>query len=786
MNKEISSRTCLLLKLAMDKTGKCLRLYNTKEFYLIRIFLNRQYFFFLDENSSNNVDDLMEMPVIIAENSDESQFFHAETNENNNMNDNNDCLLLETVNNVIVENIFYDPENIEQDNHKTDGEVQESNLYKAPEGDNTSNGEAARDEYDCLNCDTPTARKNVLGIDYSEHSSSAEEYDTDETSDSNLKNNSRKIVQLRKKLRNTGQSYVTKKGKTRKARQMGNLSECRLKCKERLPESFRHNIFEMYWKQGNYNYRRNFVISSSVQKLKETARVKTVSADKQRHRQFSYEYYFEIEGKKLKVCKKCFVLTIGETNSFVEECLKKKQKSAVPGIIPSQSKRGSAPSANKHDTETRDLVKKHINSFPRYESHYTRKQTAKQYLPSHLNVSLMHNLYMEDTEYGANKVSRTVYSEIFHQMNLSFKQPKLDTCSKCDQLHLKIRAETDPDVKGILQIELDSHQAQADEAYEKKRVDKEESVKNSQTKKTLVFDLQQCLPTPYLNSSVAFYKRQLWTFNLTVHDTNAKLAHCYMWHESISGRGGNQIASCLYRHLCNLSEDIETVTLYSDTCAGQNRNSHVTSMFMCAMAQDHVNLTCIDHKFLVPGHTHMECDQDHSVIERKKQKTEIKINHPYDWYRLVELCGKQFRVTRMEQEHFLDFASLMKSAFVNRKVNTEGERINWLEIRWCRYQKSTPGQMQYKNTLDDAAEFKTINFLRRAPRGKSSLKISNVPPQCHHSPVPISIEKKKNLLELLPFIDKEFHSFYKDLPADNRPTIDPDLAEENSVQLDAE
>lgn len=28
------------------------------------------------------------------------------------------------------------------------------------------------------------------------------------------------------------------------------------------------------------------------------------------------------------------------------------------------------------------------------------------------------------------------------------------------------------------------------------------------------------------------------------------------------------------------------------------------------------------HKFLVPGHTHMECDADHSVIERQKKKSE--------------------------------------------------------------------------------------------------------------------------------------------------------------------
>jgi hypothetical protein len=40
---------------------------------------------------------------------------------------------------------------------------------------------------------------------------------------------------------------------------------------------------------------------------------------------------------------------------------------------------------------------------------------------------------------------------------------------------------------------------------------------------------------------------------------------------------------------------------------------------MCLVAlQNSETLQTIDHKFLVPGHTHMECDADHSIIERKK------------------------------------------------------------------------------------------------------------------------------------------------------------------------
>jgi hypothetical protein len=37
--------------------------------------------------------------------------------------------------------------------------------------------------------------------------------------------------------------------------------------------------------------------------------------------------------------------------------------------------------------------------------------------------------------------------------------------------------------------------------------------------------------------------------------------------------------------------------------------------------KDRPEITSIEHKFLDPGHTHMECDADHGKIEKKQKKT---------------------------------------------------------------------------------------------------------------------------------------------------------------------
>lgn len=165
------------------------------------------------------------------------------------------------------------------------------------------------------------------------------------------------------------------------------------------------------------------------------------------------------------------------------------------------------------------------------------------------------------------------------------------------------------------------HHDEAEEAFtsKKKRYDISTISDNHCV---LTFDLQQCIPTTSLDSSFAFYKRQLWTFNFTVHNIETSIASNSIWHESIAKRGANDIGSSLYHYFGNLPLHVSHITMYSDCCPGQNKNGIIMALCLYFLEKNN-NIKIIDHKFMVPDHSRMECDSDHAKIKKAKKTLSI-------------------------------------------------------------------------------------------------------------------------------------------------------------------
>ncbi|KAK9752739.1 hypothetical protein QE152_g3935 [Popillia japonica] len=510
----------------------------------------------------------------------------------------------------------------------------------------------------------------------------------------NLKGDTRKSRAERKINRNLGKEYVTMKQKKVAAKQMQTLKLCRNKCFEKYKLEILQILFNDFWALGDYSkrvqYIRNLIqldfwalgdYSKRVQYIrnliqlvpKKTTRVRD-KVEKRRNRTLSALYFFSIDGNLQRTCRDCFTRTFDISNKFIETIINKK-KDAVSGIFDEERRGSYTPKRKRITDEAKELARKHILSIPLYESHYTRKRSSKKYLPSYYTLTKVYDSYKE--KHPENYINRKIFEKIFHNLNIKIKKPKKDTCGNCDKLLMKIKMSKSDEEREAAQNEINLHHKKADEGYTAKNNDKS-LTKSDPTKQTICFDLQQCLPTPDLQSGESFYKRVLWTFDLTIHDCDDSQAYCYLWHETLAKRGGNEIGSCLYKFLTkNLTKNVSHIIMYSDSCAGQNKNSFISAACFVAL-QNTPALETIDHKFLLPGHTHMECDSDHSLIERHKKKSQINVEHPHDWAQLIRQVGKAkpFKCDEMLSSDFLDFASLFNTSLTNRKQYLGNKKKN--------------------------------------------------------------------------------------------------------------
>ncbi|KAK3927604.1 Tyrosine-protein phosphatase non-receptor type 14 [Frankliniella fusca] len=570
---------------------------------------------------------------------------------------------------------------------------------------------------------------------------------------------------MRQHLRNSGQSYETYySGKKKPARQRQKPHECKRGCHTIITDDVGDSIFYEYWEQASYEKRVAYIAARIESCPVKAKRPRLAPGDPKSHpKSVMWKYCFHINGEAKQVCKETFLRTLNETDGFLRFVVKKKMEK-LSGVI-RNDKRGKLTPKHKLTPDKINQVTQHIMKFPSYKSHYKRAEVGDtRYLPSHLNIKKMHDMYISE---GGN-VSYSSYERIFHTLGRSFRKPPTDTCAKCDAWKQKVEHSPDEETKEEIQKEWNVHLDRAQAAYDLKRNYKAEAA-NDPTLRVLIFDLEQVLETPLLSTGETFYLRQLSTYNLTIYDTSSKLTHCYMWCELDAKRGANEIASCIFVHcLDNIPASVKKVVLFSDSTIGQNRNSIVSAMFL-TLLEMHSSVKTIEHVFLEAGHTRLEVDSKHSIIERSKNHVD-KICEPADWYELIKGIGVsdkdfpngRFKVTEMKGDIY-DFQSLLKGPLVKRNTTTTDEKFVWLSTPLLRYDANKPGKVFFKKNLKDVG-YCCLSFQRSGKVGAYSAQ--HLQPhlkRLYTSPLPVSENKKKDLMKLLKFLPQRCHDSHKSI-----------------------
>ncbi|CAH1109438.1 unnamed protein product [Psylliodes chrysocephalus] len=290
-----------------------------------------------------------------------------------------------------------------------------------------------------------------------------------------------------KKRRSTGLTYVTNKRLRReKMPQIVDCGNCKFKCSEQFSIAERSNLCRVYWSM-DFKSKKIFILSNITIEPVKTRRV--VKSSQKRDRSFTKKCFFKKNNERIQVCQKFFTKTLCICPDVVADAIDKVDS---VGCYGSEDLRGKHEPANKVKQEVLIHVKKHIESFPVMESHYTRKDTSRQYLDPNLNIRKMYLLYIEQCkENQLIPVSEMKYRSVFGQeYNFSFFKPKKDQCLICTTY-----AKADSEKKEEMETQYQDHIRRNRMSQKSKQEDKDKANRDP-TFNSVSFDLQAVLQIP--------------------------------------------------------------------------------------------------------------------------------------------------------------------------------------------------------------------------------------------------------------------------------------------------
>lgn len=194
---------------------------------------------------------------------------------------------------------------------------------------------------------------------------------------------------------------------------------------------------EMYKlpKSGQDAFLLRFMCCSSSKRR----RVKTVH----RNRPVTVRYYIPNQsGQKLRVCAKAFIGVACVTADSLKRLARKCSESGGKMVL---TEAGGGSRLNVRHKEVTASIIAHISSFKCRESHYSRGKSVHGYLPPTLSVKRMWKMWKNQRKKERKSVSSyQKYWDIFSKkFNLGFGSPRMDVCSQCESLRLRIKKRTE-------------------------------------------------------------------------------------------------------------------------------------------------------------------------------------------------------------------------------------------------------------------------------------------------------------------------------------------------------
>lgn len=236
--------------------------------------------------------------------------------------------------------------------------------------------------------------------------------------------------------------------------------------------------------------------------------------------------------------------------------------------------------------------------------------------------------------------------------------------------------------------------------------------------------------------------------------SGTRQTYACIWHEAISGRKKDDIASCFKAFLTHY-RDLKNITLWLDNCAAQNKNWSLFSYLVFLVNSSDVNYETITLRYLEVGHTFMSADEFHHQVELSlKRKKRI---YDFDDFRqAVTDTHRNITVKCMNVGDFSTFEDC-SSAYKLQNVTTRAYLNKMCEIKFLRGRNTLVYKTDFNGpeTVLDFLRMKNIKIGIPSPKSKNQFK-------------GINEERKSEIInKLVPLMPENRRSFWYNLPCND-------------------
>ncbi|KAJ1530184.1 hypothetical protein ONE63_005113 [Megalurothrips usitatus] len=220
----------------------------------------------------------------------------------------------------------------------------------------------------------------------------------------------------------------------------------------------------------------------------------------------------------------------------------------------------------------------------------------------------------------------------------------------------------------------------------------------------MTVDLEKVFLCPKGENSEFFYKRKVSCYNFSIFVSGEQKGFAYVWDQTEAKRGSAEITSCLWDFISKKVESgIKVFRIYSDNCSAQNKNQFLFSMYVMASIRYSIKII---HRYLEPGHTHMEVDSMHATIENSHKFQDIFV--PKDWYNCIKLAKKtlpKYDVIELKQHFIFDSEPLA--------VHQRWNQLGISTFKEVHLSFDEPGTARFKREYE--GELQTATVIKKKP-----------------------------------------------------------------------